>query len=262
MCVSVPYLREVVSVCLDFVNMTYSLTEISGCVFVEARYALAAHRGGDAASARISHARSLLGVSLGKYKLGCFDLKMPTPGAQHMSLSAGERPMQVVDGHPLALAPLLGDDKDAELEPLTGCDCHGHSCACCATASWRHKKHSACLNITYSPSHLSVSLLFTVDGRVAYNDTVGVADLGSICFGIPFIDKLLSVCLEFAGISYSKVGLFVGPHTFVHLTIVRSRTCRAASIWRPRCSARTWATSSWDASTSPRWLCLLVPDAY
>ena len=60
----------------------------------------------------------------------------------------------------------------------TGCQCLGDECGCCVHIKI-HKlgvDDDACLNITYNPEELSISLTLTLDGKsgnhTAFNKTV------------------------------------------------------------------------------------------
>ncbi len=52
-CVDIPYLKKLASICLDFTNVTYSSAHLSGCVDVRAE---------------------LVGITIYKAHIGCFNI--------------------------------------------------------------------------------------------------------------------------------------------------------------------------------------------
>merc|ERR1711991_929303 len=73
------------------------------------------------------------------------------------------------------------------------CACAHDSCGCCVPVHWKeiHLNDTACLNITYFPQSLSVSLTLTLGPHTIINKTVS-ATAPDICVGIPFIKKFAS----------------------------------------------------------------------
>ncbi len=54
-CVGIPYLKKLASICLDFTNVTYGAHHLSGCADVRAE---------------------LIGITIAKEKIGCFDIHL------------------------------------------------------------------------------------------------------------------------------------------------------------------------------------------
>ena len=94
------------------------------------------------------------------------------------------------------------------------CQCQRDNCGCCEHASWKRVKFSGdvCLNITYYPKSLTLSLDLTLinnlDNKttVVFNKTVS-ATSPNICFGVPYLHKLASLCLDFSNVTYAKTGI-------------------------------------------------------
>jgi len=78
------------------------------------------------------------------------------------------------------------------------CECLKDDCGCCAViqSNLLHLNDTACLNITYIPATISLSLLLSVDGKVWINETVSALD-PDVCVPIPIIDYVVDVCLQF-----------------------------------------------------------------
>lgn len=79
---------------------------------------------------------------------------------------------------------------------------------CCVDVNWErvHLTGDACLNLTYVPKTLSISLTLTVGNLVIINKTVS-AENPDICVEIPYLKKLASICLDFTNVTANSKGL-------------------------------------------------------
>ena len=57
----------------------------------------------------------------------------------------------------------------SHIEPLKACSCVHDDCGCCEHLEWKaiHLNDTACLNITYFPASLTISLSLTFGRRAA-----------------------------------------------------------------------------------------------
>jgi len=87
------------------------------------------------------------------------------------------------------------------------CRCSPSQCGCCADMDIPELSinEEGCLNISYIPSTISLSLTFELNGVVYLNETVSAMD-PDICFGlpIPVIGKLVTVCVDFYNMVYTS----------------------------------------------------------
>ena len=65
-----------------------------------------------------------------------------------------------------------------------------------------HLDDNVCLNITYNPAELSISLTLEIGKDVIVNKTVSAKD-PDFCVDVPFLHKLASLCIEFKNLTYS-----------------------------------------------------------
>jgi len=84
-----------------------------------------------------------------------------------------------------------------------GCQCLNEDCGCCLAMVINEidLNATACLNLTYISKDIGISLTFSLDGTVYYNDTISLED-PDICFAVPVV-KVVSICLDFYDMSYS-----------------------------------------------------------
>jgi len=82
------------------------------------------------------------------------------------------------------------------------CVCIHDDCGCCAWAKipQLHIDDDLCLNISYIPSTISLSLTFSINDHVYFNETVSAKD-PDICIPVPVIDDLLDVCVDFSNMN-------------------------------------------------------------
>ncbi|XP_066272497.1 uncharacterized protein [Branchiostoma lanceolatum] len=92
-------------------------------------------------------------------------------------------------------------------EPLedTGCNCTVRNCGCCADLVVEKVglNDTGCLNVTYDPDDLAISILFSLDGKILVNQTLSVRNPPPVCFGVPFLHDYVSLCLKFYDMHYS-----------------------------------------------------------
>ncbi|XP_035666455.1 papilin-like [Branchiostoma floridae] len=92
-------------------------------------------------------------------------------------------------------------------EPLeaTGCTCTVRNCGCCADLVVEKVglNDTGCLNVTYDPDNLAVSILFSLDGKILVNQSLSVRNPPPVCFGVPFLHDYVSLCLKFYDMNYS-----------------------------------------------------------
>jgi hypothetical protein len=92
--------------------------------------------------------------------------------------------------------------------------CERDNCGVCVPASWKrvHFSGDVCLNITYFPATLTLALDMTLvnnlDNKtiVVFNKTVSASN-PSVCFGVPYLHKLASLCLDFSNVTFSSAGV-------------------------------------------------------
>jgi len=84
-----------------------------------------------------------------------------------------------------------------------GCKCVNEDCGCCLRLVINDLgiNASACLNLTYISKDIGISLTFSLDGLVVYNDTISLED-PDVCFDVPVV-KVITICLAFYDMSYS-----------------------------------------------------------
>ena len=66
-----------------------------------------------------------------------------------------------------------------------------------------HLNDTICLNITYNPAELSVSLTLTVGKLTIFNKTESAHD-PDFCVHVPFLKKLASICVDFSNVTFSN----------------------------------------------------------
>jgi len=84
-----------------------------------------------------------------------------------------------------------------------GCKCVNEDCGCCLAMVITDigLNATACLNLTYISKDIGISLTFSIDGTVYYNDTISLED-PDVCFSVPVV-KVISICLDFYDMTYS-----------------------------------------------------------
>ena len=92
-----------------------------------------------------------------------------------------------------------------DLQPDSGFHCAHDTCGVCEHVEWKkiHLNDTACLNLTYIPSTLSISLTLTLGNKTIINKTVSAHD-PNVCVGVPYLKKFASVCLDFSNLTFSN----------------------------------------------------------
>lgn len=92
-----------------------------------------------------------------------------------------------------------------EPKPEFGCDCEGDECGCCQHIEWSkiHLDDNVCLNITYNPQQLSISLTLEIGKDVIFNKTLSAKN-PDFCVDVPFLHKLASLCIDFSNLTVSN----------------------------------------------------------
>eukprot|EP01121_Diplochlamys_sp_Union-15-3_P006092 TRINITY_DN1656_c0_g1_i2.p1 TRINITY_DN1656_c0_g1~~TRINITY_DN1656_c0_g1_i2.p1 ORF type:complete len:149 (-),score=11.31 TRINITY_DN1656_c0_g1_i2:28-474(-) len=87
----------------------------------------------------------------------------------------------------------------------SGCFCKADTCGCCEHIVLKVLgiNDSVCLDITYIPSEVGLSLTLWLDKLVLLNETVSLED-PDICLPIPVIDNLADVCVKFYNMNITE----------------------------------------------------------
>ncbi|XP_070542278.1 uncharacterized protein [Ptychodera flava] len=98
----------------------------------------------------------------------------------------------------------LRDLRDGELQS-TGCECNSTSCGCCAdlVVEKVELNTTACMNLSYLPDQFGISFTISLGGEVVFNETISARNPPPICFGIPYLEKYFSLCLQFYNMEFS-----------------------------------------------------------
>lgn len=87
------------------------------------------------------------------------------------------------------------------------CVCVKYDCGCCIRFTWEEAKlvnTTACVNVSYLPDQYGFALVLTVNHVVLYNKTVSAKNPPPLCFDVPYLEKELSLCIDFYNLEYSK----------------------------------------------------------
>ncbi|XP_041356145.1 uncharacterized protein LOC121373534 [Gigantopelta aegis] len=79
-----------------------------------------------------------------------------------------------------------------------GCGCVKYDCGCCAHLEVKEIEldDTVCVNVTYLPDQYGILLTVSVNGVVYINHTVSAKNPPALCFGIPYLKKLASLCIK------------------------------------------------------------------
>eukprot|EP01127_Copromyxa_protea_P002831 TRINITY_DN12767_c0_g1_i1.p1 TRINITY_DN12767_c0_g1~~TRINITY_DN12767_c0_g1_i1.p1 ORF type:complete len:148 (+),score=35.32 TRINITY_DN12767_c0_g1_i1:195-638(+) len=88
------------------------------------------------------------------------------------------------------------------------CNCGVDECGCCELIDVPKIgiHDTGCLNITYVPSTVSLSLTFWLDGNLLFNETVSAED-PDICIPVPVVKDFVDVCVDFTKVAISSKGI-------------------------------------------------------
>ncbi|KAL4217137.1 hypothetical protein ACF0H5_023591 [Mactra antiquata] len=86
------------------------------------------------------------------------------------------------------------------------CSCQKYDCGCCIhlEVDKIHLNDIVCANFTYLPDQYGVSLTLSLDGKVIINETVSARNPPPLCVGVPYLEKLASICAKFEDLSISN----------------------------------------------------------
>jgi len=89
----------------------------------------------------------------------------------------------------------------------TGCECIGYNCGCCVYMDVPKLglNDTGCVNVSYLPApEYGISLTFDIDGYIVMNETISARNPPPICFGVPHLEKEVSLCVDFYNLSVSS----------------------------------------------------------
>ncbi|KAL3855138.1 hypothetical protein ACJMK2_014364 [Sinanodonta woodiana] len=101
---------------------------------------------------------------------------------------------------------LLGEVK----ENASGCSCLGYQCGCCIHAEVEviDLNDTLCVNLTYLPApEYGISFTVDLDDKTIFNETISARNPPPICFDVPYLKKLASLCVHFYNLSLSDTSL-------------------------------------------------------
>lgn len=81
----------------------------------------------------------------------------------------------------------------------SGCSCVQYNCGCCIDLDVPEikLKDLTCVNVSYLPEEYGFRMTVTINTYTLVNVTVSAKNPPPICFGIPYLEKEASMCIDF-----------------------------------------------------------------
>lgn len=91
---------------------------------------------------------------------------------------------------------------------FSGCQCDKDDCGCCQhiEIDVLGVNDTGCLNISYIPATIALSLTFSLDNDVLINETVSAMD-PDVCLPIPVIKDFVDICFDFTNMKYTSTDI-------------------------------------------------------
>ncbi|KAG8236820.1 hypothetical protein J437_LFUL017277 [Ladona fulva] len=97
----------------------------------------------------------------------------------------------------------VGDASDVNVK---GCHCVNYTCGCCSHLEEErvYLNATVCINATYLKKDYGVSVVFTFNKFVVFNETVSARNPPPICIGAPYLERYVEMCVQFYDLQASR----------------------------------------------------------